>query len=495
MIPSLSGRQVAIAAIVGTGLLLSMQQQISDAPITGDAVAIVVPAVNLAQHGIFSLDMEPPLAPTMYREPVPVFTTAAAIKLIEAVAGTAPAQEYLEGQRSRYLKYQNLFWLALLCIATFGATRYLTKSFPLALAMMTLGYLVFLYPAWREASMNNLYSEIGAAALMTLASLAFAAGIVKPRRRTWLIAGMLFGLLALTKAIALLVVPALAVVLLGSRRLRERFGALPKAAADAGLFLLAFALVISPWIARNWLHFQSLSVSERGGSVLYIRALINDVDAVEYRGLFYVWAPRPIRGWLAPLLNFSPLDLQPGGSLHRLNGGTESPYAVHDLAAERAGRPDLALTLIAQARAERVRLRGELRAAGAGIRTNVQADEILRDHALRKMTNAPLAALKVSAATLWHGGVLVTPLCLIALVAGWRQSRYDIVAFCVPALAVVLLYACFSVFEPRYGTPMTPLAFVGLAAAACQQLSLARTAAARSVPTGEVSGRAKSRAS
>ncbi|MFL6578955.1 MAG: hypothetical protein ACJ8MR_20180 [Povalibacter sp.] len=195
--------QIGILLVVYVALLAAWFHQISESSIHDDALGTLIPAVNLVHDGVYSLDDEPPLAPTMYREPVPILLTSIAVVVVDAIMGPAELPAYMSGERARLIKFQNVLWLTLLCTAAFLATLYFTSSFPLATGTAVLSYLAFLYPAVRDVGVDSLYTEMPAAGLLLLSSWLLASSISGRNWPRLVAAGVCFGLLSLTKAMAL----------------------------------------------------------------------------------------------------------------------------------------------------------------------------------------------------------------------------------------------------------------------------------------------------
>src|SRR3954466_5620864 len=82
--------QVALLAAVYVALLIAWAYQISGSVIRDNALGTLTPAVNLVHDGVYSFESEPPLAPTMYREPVPIAIATLAVQVVDAVMGPAP---------------------------------------------------------------------------------------------------------------------------------------------------------------------------------------------------------------------------------------------------------------------------------------------------------------------------------------------------------------------------------------------------------------------
>jgi hypothetical protein len=434
-------------------------RQINGAPVERDANQTVRMGLNLAHHGIMSLDEAPPYSPTDYREPIPVLACALGVKIIDGIFGAAPDDAYFSGERVRYLKYQNVLWLSLLTVATFWATLELTSSFALALVAVVLVNLPFAGGPLDMHLVDDLYSEIIASAFFTLASLCLALGFTRRRLGYLALAGLLFGVVTLTKAAALYTFVGV-VVLLPCFYLLQRYP-LRVAARDLLLMIVAFACVVVPYMYRNFLQLGSFQLSQRAGVVLMYRALKDQMTPLEYRGSFYVWAPNSVRSLAGRILGFTPADLRRGGRLQHLNISEDADFAHDDIAAERAGRPELSLTYYRKARAERTQIEMQLAQAGDS-QAELHGDEILKKRAAAMIMAQPGRWLVLTIPFLWRGATLVFPILVIALALAIRRRRYDLALFALPAFGLVMFYALFSQFIARYGVPAHEVAMVVL---------------------------------
>ena len=437
-------------------LIYAWAHRITGAAIVDDAAQTVLMALNVERHGVMSLEEKPPLTPTNYREPLPVFVSAVAIKLVDAALGEAPPEAYFHGQRVRLLKYQNVLWLSLLSIGAFWGVRVFTSSFPLAL----LGALLVNLPFLRNASdlVDDLYNDIPAAAVFMLASVTVAIAIRRRRPVFWALAGLLFGILTLIKAATLYIfagTAAMVGVVYLLQRVSIRF-----AVRDLGIMIVAFGCAIAPWMYRNHVMLGSAHISQRAGVVLMYRAVTEEMTPVEYRGTFYFWAPLRLQGFIGRILGFSPADLERNGRLQRLND-LDSEFSAEDVAAERAGAPDKTLTYYRQARAERVKLEHEMVAAGQP-QPEIAADDLLKARAMKIVLDHPWRNLALTIPYLWRGATLAFPVLVIALLVALRQRRYDFLLFVVPAFGTVMLYALFTHFVARYDLPSLSIATVAL---------------------------------
>jgi len=298
-------------------------------------------------------------------------------------------------------------------------------------------------------------------------------------------AGACFGVLTLTKAATLYVFAGMMLVLLVGY---ARGSDLPRRARRVGLLALmavAFLLCVVPWIGRNYLTFGKPQISDRGGLVLYTRALMDQVSSVEYRGSFYVWARPALRPYVGSFLGFSDRDLELGGRLERLSGGPGTSVYEHDRPAEAAGRPQDAVSFYRRARAERVRLEQQFESLG-NRHPDVAADGVLQQEGIRIVEHDFKANLAMVFPLIWRGALLLFPfLALVLLYALWSR-RFALALFILPSFATLSFYALATHFEPRPSDVAHPVAVT----AACVLLHIAfrsrfwvrRAAVARASP-------------
>ena len=466
---------IIIAVAVGLAILIAVwTDRITGSRIDQDGGHTLTMAVNLAHAGVISLRTEPPLVPSMYREPLPVLVAAAAVLGIDALHGRATMPEYFEGTRARLVKLTNVLWMLLLCASAYAAIHLLTGSLALGLVGVVLVNLPLpLVPSgFAGLGIDSLNSDLPAAALLVGGSALLAAGLSEARTGRCLAAGALFGALALVKASFLyvfvgIVASVLVVGVIAVCRDRRWW------IARNGLVLTAcFAAVVAPWMLRNHLQFGTYSIAERGGVVLLIRAVKDQMTAEEYRGAFYVWAPYGIRPAVGRLLGFQSRDLDRGGRLQRLNRYPSADFHADDVAAERAGRPDLAISYYRKARAQRVQLNREIGSALGSL----EVDRRLQERALDMIAQHPWRHLAVTVPVLWRGAFVTFPVLVVGLAVAWRRRDLRLVTFLWPAMGLVLFYGLLSHFIPRYGVPVTPVGIVALLAVASAGFSQSRNA-------------------
>ncbi len=464
-------RALVLGAVL-VALFFHWSRALTEGPVVADAVETVRMGVNLAHHGIVSGNVREPIRPTMYREPVPALTTAIAVRAVDALLGQANPEAYLEGPRARYLKYQNLFWAALMTAGVFGLLLVLTQSFPLALVGAVAANVDL--PFYPTPSIDTLMTEPPARALLAVTSFFLAWWA---RNRSFLVlvlSGLCFGLLALIKAaflyvfIGLLIaLPLVDLLFAQPAEIASSSRSWRKLLAPPALLAVAFAVVTVPWMLRNYVELGRFAISERAGVVMMQRAVLNEMTDEEYVGAFFVFAPHgALQSIVGRVTGFNQRDLEAGGRLQRLNHAP-SAFSEADLAAEREGRPDDAVAYHRAARAWRRKMENELRSAGHE-NVSLVADAQLKQRAssmIRQNTGDHAAYILVA---LWRGALFSLPILVAGLFYAMRTRRSDVALIVLPPVGLVAVCALATNFELRFSNPVLPitvaLTFVLLAA-------------------------------
>jgi hypothetical protein len=469
--PLSPGQWLALVTL-GIALVIFWSSRITGTVIKEDAGENLRMALNLKHVGVMSHSEQPPFRPSMFREPLPVISTLVTLYVIEAVIGPAPDSQYFQGERAKWVKAQNLFWLGGLCVAVFAYTRRLTPSFNTALAAVLIVNFLLLGPQTGMYMLDSLYTEAPAAMLLTVSSLVLAAAVLRRSVVLTITAGICFGLLALVKAAFLYVTAGIVVALPFAALLnRKHYSVKALARLAAVLGVTAFAMV-APWMYRNYAELGTFGITSRGGEALYYRAVEDQMTVQEYVGSFALWAPYPLNGLLRRMLRISREDLANGVRLQRLGESRTSKWWAADLAAEVAGQPDKTYTFHRRVGAVREQL---LHRYTAGGRPDpyLAADHELGRQGLQIIRAHPLRHLALTVSNLWRGAFFTMPLVLIALIQAWRTGNVGLAMLTLPTFGMVTFYGLFAVFIERYGLPAYPIG-VCLAVALCARLWHAR---------------------
>ncbi len=415
-----------------------------------------------------------------YREPLPVFFLALNILAHPVLSKVRTVDEMDQGDNLISLKRHHLVWASLLMLGaallvrSIGGTGIVgTGGAIVAIGLATADFLV------RPSVIDRFYTEIQAATILLWLSYALVLAVKTKRWRWFALAGLLTGALALTKSVFFyvgIVIPPvmLAVCLLPPTRWSLRSGAM-----NYATMALAMFVVVAPWMLNNYAKNGHLTISQRGGVILMIRAYNNQMTAEEAQGAFYAWAPVPLKNLIGSTLGFSRDDLSKGGRLQRLNIHGNQAFVKEDWAAEIAGRPEDALTFYTAGRAEGVKLQRELKADGVES-SREQVDMLLRAKAVSMILTDPINHLRMTPLFFWRGlwtrgpsnppqflvYVLMVSGFFVAMLAGLILRRPLILACTLPTAGATFFFALFTQFHPRFSDILIPV-MEASAVAAC----------------------------
>ncbi len=265
---------------------------------------------------------------------------------------------------------------------------------------------------------NHLLTEILVLFLFAALMAALVAVGNRGGARAWATAGGILGALTLTRPEYLYLGGVLAVVGLAGAVCSRREGRIVRFAAG----ILAFALVIAPWLARNDHHFGVASITGGYGDViLAYRASYNRMSLAEGAAAFIYWLPGHGEALAA---RFLPPELTA-----KLGTDPDS-YLYHD-------GQEIFDAGLAAVGGKREQLAGYL------LRTEILA------HPVRHFAaSVPLAWRGILAGK--YLAVLGVPcLALLAIVA-LRRRHTALLLVLLPAGVMIGLYAAVSVSVPRY---------------------------------------------
>jgi len=264
---------LAVLTLAGLGLRVgyAVEQPYSPPP---DAVAYGRIAENLAEHGSF--DARPP---GIAREVQPASAYAPGLPLLTA------AIYWLSGGSHLTLA---LVLLALIGAAAVPLTYLLGVRLSGPLAGLVGAAAIAIYPALLQYQ-GLLLTEPLAATLLAASLVSFFRAGDGPRRPgvpwSWLATGLLLGLLTMVRPEYLAIAVLLPLLALARDALRS--APLKRAAAAAGVSLLATVVVLVPWTIHNAGVLDRLvPVSTGGGKALYIGTYLGaDGDGPKLREL------------------------------------------------------------------------------------------------------------------------------------------------------------------------------------------------------------------
>lgn len=436
--------------VLSTGFWISAEPQHARVR-QRDQLHYVAMAANLRESGTLSLDLVPPAGarprPSSYREPLYPALLALAMRLHPELRERSVVELVSANRGGGHEALRDLLWLQLGLLYLSGLLAGL-----LFWKLSRNAWLSVLtpLPVWYSTALRfeagYHMSEPLAACLVTATGLGLLVAFERRLPAAFAGAGLLSGLLALTKAVfAYFWLPVLvATAYLAWRRGWDR----RRTVAGLLAFLLAFGAVVGPWLVRNQIHFGRAHIAGRGGFNLYLRSVFDTMGPREYLGAFLVYTPG---SWVRELR----AQLFGDDELRRLDPDERSPHAF-----------------IASA----LRRQSELLAL---VGDPARVDRILRDEALRRILADPLAHLAVSV-PLGVRGIFAervrtsTPIPVPALVMGlilfgssaalwlWACARADprwLGVLLAPAFCWTF-YTLFTQGNARYSAVSLPVYYV-----------------------------------
>jgi hypothetical protein len=371
-------------------VLVLMNSLITTKPITSDAQQNLRMGYHLYKHGVISKDGEVTgkPEPTNYREPVPTIVTGLFIYLHPGINKGDSLASFEDGVNTPKVKQVNLIWLLLLQIGVGLLAFKLSgnKAVPII-----AWFLVFYYFIRFGNHFDEMNTELACAVFIIWATYSLWMAIEGGSLYSYAVSGLILGLLILTKAVFFYVVPIILVCIIIYQYCTKRL-------QNYALLAGAVLLVITPWMIRNYSIYEDTSITQRGGSVLYQRAMINQMTAEEVPGAIYHWGPELYR----TLVDLTPFaidssEFNPGGAYERLDRDQ-----VGDSLATERGRPDEAISFFGKTRAEINRLQNVL-GEGDLEGSRRKAFEIMQEEGMDIILDQPFKHAAMSFLFIWRG--------------------------------------------------------------------------------------------
>lgn len=475
--------------------LLVMRPALMDgasvAPLKDDALHYVAMAYNVVKYGVMthSRDDQPEqLNPKYRREPLyPLLLAAALRSATDTGAYTLDCLLYgkeCAGTRAR-LALANQLLIAATIVLTVLAGRLISGGW-IAAYLAGLVLLAGNYFAENDGA-YPLLTEPLAAFLML--GHALAGALTFRNRPTGLLpvlSGVCLGLLVLTKAAFqfwLLALLALWVGVVAIPRLRAR----PDLARSLALMLLPALLITGSWAVRNYVHFGQFAVSERGGSVLLLRAAFLGMTDREYRAAWCMWTPDELTALKKRLC----ADVVPADTLRfkRLEGKQKGFKDLRDkmasaIAAENTDRPRdhqqmlSGLSLLRREWDKQLWFTPLFAYRGAWVAVRPYR---CPEPACGRLALKGVGALHAASS---YARLLFIPALLLALVWALVKRRHDVTFFLLPAAYSFGIHAVATHYLPRYTVMLLPVLAVALAVSLTLAWPGVKTAGESGVPRG-----------
>lgn len=284
-----------ILIILGISLFFFWTKTVQDLKIPADKYFNI--SFNLTNKGIFSLqnpNLGAEATPTMRRAPgYPYFLSGlVTIFKLEELQKKCLLKEDCD----RFLKYIS-FIFSFICILSiiflFLTCQLLGANYLASVSVSIISMIIV-----SKEIIVNYNSESLALVLFSISSYFLASFIKTQKKREVIFFSIFLGLLILTRNVFLYFIPFFLIILLifGC----EKKNNIKQKVINLLIFSLVLIFVISPWMLRNNIIFDSFSIAQSGSvKVLSNRFEHNNMSNKEFLGGFLYWAPIPgIQGFI-----------------------------------------------------------------------------------------------------------------------------------------------------------------------------------------------------
>lgn len=366
-----------------------MNGLITNKPITSDAQQNLRMAYHLYKHNVLSKAGETTTpSPTNYREPVPPVVTAFFMYVHPGIDKNAPLASFENGVNTPRVKQVNFIWIFFLLTGIGLLTFIVSRNRYLPFLSLLF---VFVYFIRFGNHFDVMLTELPGTTFLIWTTVFLILALKEQNYRYYALSGICLGFLILTKGVFfyLSVVVALFVFFFVSHQKRYQ---------KTGLFLLGVLLLVSPWMIRNYILYEDFSITQRGGVVLYIRALQDQMTGDEVVGAVYRWGPVLYQDIVGDSgLGATEEDFEIGGKYSRI-----SRAHISDSVAIDQGRTEEIESFYLTARAEINRLQIEL-GSDSTEASKFIVYSIMEEEAKEMILSDPIRHTLMSGLFLWRG--------------------------------------------------------------------------------------------
>jgi len=443
--------------LFGLLFLANKNMRVNTKELNKDSLESIYLAYFLATDGFHSMDGE---SPSYFREPVISAINAINILRLRPESNNIKPLDLVQDPALILeMTKLNLLYLFVIYVLIFGLARKLGISRILATCASIVPTTFF---AIFTSYITSVNSELPSAIFLLILSIFLLVFLENRKKRFLIYAGITLGLLALTKAVFLYVFIVFIPILI----LYEYFISKNQHFLDfrlITLFVLAFSIPVASWMTRNYFQASSFSITERGGEVLLIRAVKNQMNPEEFWGGFYAYAPEALqKSYFEKFLGYEEKDLLYGGRLQRLNRGH-----IEDSLAIAEGRSE---DIISYLRIAQFKFRNDSEIVVAG-EASQDRDKSSKGVAFQMIINHPIDHFKTSFLFGWRGiwfyrgrqalPVLLTfslyaSLAFLFVLSIIKRNDSLFIITIVPVL-YFLFHAFLTHFIPRYSGPLVPI--------------------------------------
>lgn len=268
--------------------------------IVSDGYQNLLLSSNIANKNVFSAS--PDGLPDMIREPAWPFLISILIKASDLNSLPIDA---LAITHKNFFKNIDVFICSLIVLSTYLFVLKALHSYVFAFLSVCITLAVIKSTPFLIMFFN---SEALATLILQLSSITYLYLFKKKTLPLAILCGVGFGILVLTKAqfIYILLAPLLILAFMNKKVFLFTF--------------FAFALIISPWLLRNYHYFDNFAIAKRGAIVASVRYMLTVGPTVdEYYCMAYAFTSPYLRPLIDKYTTLRVADFQQYGRCERLN--------------------------------------------------------------------------------------------------------------------------------------------------------------------------------
>lgn len=298
----------------------SVEKYATGTPINSDGLSNLNYAYAIAHYGtmgVVNSDLaKTEVYPENEREPFPNWLSAQWIKFNPELFNDRRLNLEQSPHQLIQLKKINIWLVLLTLIGLFFLAQNLFQSFLTPNWYFPLAYITLLlsYACMHIIHVDFFITEIHGALLIVWFSLAWLRSLQTHQLKYSALAGVLLGLLILTKAAFLYISTVVLIITLLVFFLQNK----PKRIILNHIVLIFMTIIlVLPWMYRNYELLGKFEVAGRGSVVLMTRAYKSQMTDEEFKGAFYAYAPASLKRVMKNITGFNYRDRELGGRLQR----------------------------------------------------------------------------------------------------------------------------------------------------------------------------------
>lgn len=363
-----------------------------------DADEHLIITFNVAKHNFFALndiDNKNAMYATNQREPLPIFLWAQSLKSFSNIDSIENIDTFLKSKELRKAKYINLVFLLILMVSLilliFQIPETIVNSFSKVIFCFLLLITIKIYGVFSQV--NFFAGDLYASAFICLLFFQCVYFFKKPSKLKLYFAGVIYGLLCLTKATFFysgIIVFFLAIIYQAKYKFPIK---------NSILFLIGALVVTSPWIARNYMQTGQTSISGRGPETFVDRTYEEIYNDKHFIGLWYAYSPDFFKPLATELTGYDFQDRLKGG---RLQHSTRAH--IVDFKARNLNDETMAINSHFKAGIWMTHIYDDIYAkVKSPIIAKKQASKVYQQFALKEMWAHPIRHLKFTMIYIWRG--------------------------------------------------------------------------------------------